>query len=109
MRSNNPPMTDICTLIREVKTPDTTRHYKTSDSGREVFCSVSDGVVRSEFYDAAKAGIRLSATIEVWEQDYEGETIAEYTAEGKNVRYQIQRVYPTGYGTLELSCSEVTR
>lgn len=105
MRSNKPPMTDVCVLLQSMKTYDGGRHYSTEDTGREIFCSVCDGVTRSEFYDALKAGVQLSAVFEVWEDDYAGET--ELCHEGR--RYEIKRSYPTGYGTLELSCTEVTR
>ena len=52
-----------------------------------------------------KAGVKLSATIEVNEGEYEKEQLLEH----EGTRYKVERVYPTGYGTLELSCSEVVR
>ena len=33
----------------------------------------------------------------------------EQLLEHEGTRYKVERVYPTGYGTLELSCSEVVR
>lgn len=105
MRSNKAPMTDVCTLIQSTKKYDSSRHYTEDDKGREIFCSVCDGVNRAEFYDALKAGVQLSAVFEIHEGDYAGET--ELCHAGK--RYEIKRSYPTGYGTLELSCAEVIR
>ena len=42
---------------------------------------------------------------EINEFDYGGQTVLEHDGH----RYSIERTYPTGYGTLELSCAEVTR
>ena len=36
---------------------------------------------------------------------FDGQTVLEHDGH----RYSIERTYPTGYGTLELSCAEVTR
>ena len=105
MRSNNAPFTDVCSLIAVTTEQDSDGYESTTETSREVFCSVCDGVVRSEFYEAYKAGIRLSLTVEIWEDDYQKETILEHDGN----RYQIERTYPSGHGTLELSCSEVVR
>ena len=99
MKSNRTPFTDLCKLIAVKKT------YETEDVPTEVFCSVSQGVGRTEFYEALKAGVRLSLVVEVNEFDYDGQTVLEHDGH----RYSIERTYPTGYGTLELSCAEVTR
>ena len=105
MRSNRAPFTDLCTLIRLEISKDEDGYDSINEIKREIFCSVSDGVSRSEFYEAMKAGVKLSATIEVNDGDYDKEQILEL----EGTRYKIERVYPTGYGTLELSCSEVVR
>ena len=105
MRSNRAPFTDLCTLIRLEISKDEDGYDSINEIKREIFCSVSDGVSRSEFYEAMKAGVKLSATIEVNDGDYDKEQILEH----EGTRYKIERVYPTGYGTLELSCSEVVR
>ena len=70
----------------------------------QVFCSVS-GVVRSEFYEALKAGIEMSISLEVWEDDYNGAAALEYESK----RFKVERSFPTGHGTLQLNCSEVKR
>ena len=105
MRTNKAPMTDICTLVKVTRTYDESRHYTEQRQGKEVFCSVCDGVNRVEYYEALKAGIQLSAAFEVNEGDFEGPT--ELCHGG--VLYKIKRSYPTGYGTLELSCAEAMR
>jgi hypothetical protein len=105
MRTNNTPFSDVCSLIALEKVYDASGHYTTSETAREVFCSISDGVVRTEYYEALKSGVKLSATAEVYADDYASETILEHNG----TRYNIQRIYPTGYGTLELSLTEVIR
>ena len=105
MRANHTPFTDVCSLISVEITKDQDGYDVNKETSREVFCSVAEGVSRSEFYDAYKAGIQLSATFEVFDLDYEKETELEYDG----TRYSIIRTYPTGYGTIELSCSEVVR
>ena len=105
MRSNRAPFTDICTLIALEISKDEDGYDRINEIKREIFCSVSDGVSRSEFYEAMKADVKLSATIEVNDGDYDKEQILDH----EGTRYKIERVYPTGYGTLELSCSEVVR
>ena len=54
---------------------------------------------------AAKAGVRLSATVEIWEDDFEGERKLERDGD----LYEIGRIYPTGRGTLMLYLTEVWR
>ena len=105
MRSNRAPFTDLCTLIALKISKDKDGYDSIDEIKREILCAVSDGVSRSEYYEAMKAGVKLSATIEVNDGDYDKEQILEH----EGTRYKIERVYPTGYGTLELSCSEVVR
>jgi hypothetical protein len=103
MRSNNTPFTDICTLIGIEKSHDADGYAVDIEKKSEVFCSVADGATRSEFYEALRNGIKLSITVEVWQDDYNGQQRIEYNS----IKYRVVRGYPTGHGTLELSCSEV--
>lgn len=105
LRTNRTPFTDLCVLIGERKIYDTGRHYTTEESRTELLCSVTKGVSRSEYYEAYKAGVQLAITVEIYEDDYEGQRLLEIGAN----RYRIERTFPTGYGTIELSCSEVIR
>lgn len=105
MKSNRTPFADVCNLIAVTQITDNTKHYNTEDTATEVFCSVSKGVARAEFYEAMKAGIKLTATFEVYEDDYTGQELLEHN----QTRYRVLRAFPTGYSTLELSCEEVTR
>ena len=52
MRTNNTPFTDICELITTTETIDADGYPSATEEGRQVFCSVCNGVVRSEFYEA---------------------------------------------------------
>lgn len=106
MRTNNTPFTDICTLIAQKKSKGGDGYTDTdAETAREVLCSVCDGVTRSEFYEAYKAGLKLTLTVEIHEGDYNAERLLEH--DGK--RYQIIRTYPSGYGTMECTCAEVVR
>lgn len=104
-KSNRTPFTDVCGLVKVATTEDADGYETNTESKRDVFCSVAAGVVRAEFYEAYKAGIELSMTVELWEDDYEADTLLDH--DGK--RYRIVRAYPTGHGTLQLTCAEVKR
>lgn len=103
MKTNRAPFSDICELISVSTAKDADGYDIRTETEREVFCSISAGVSRTEMYEALKAGIKLSATAEVWEADYNRAELLEY----EGIRYRIVRCYPSGYGTLELSLEEV--
>lgn len=105
MKTNRTPFTDECKLITQVKTPDGKGHYTTTETETELLCSVSAGVARMEFYEAYKAGVALSGTVEISEENYSKQRLLELDG----VRYDILRVWPTGHGTLELTIAEVVR
>ena len=71
----------------------------------EVKCDSGNGVTRTEFYEAYKAGLELSAAFEMWACDYEGQKVIEH----RGKRYKVERAFPTGDGALQLNCSEVKR
>lgn len=99
------PFNDVCTLIKIVKVYDASNHAIASEERQDIFCSFSNGVVRTEFYEAYKAGIKLTATVEIWKADYAEQSILEYG----DKRFNIVRIFPTDSDTLELSCEEVIR
>lgn len=103
MRSNRIPFTDICQLVAVSNLRDADGYSTVRETARQVFCSIIAGVSRAEMYEALKAGIKLSATAEIWEDDYNHESQLEHDG----VRYKIIRCYPTGNGTLELALEEV--
>lgn len=102
MKSNRTAFCDLCSLIAVTETEDADGYTLKAETPAEVFCSITSGVARSEMYEALKAGIKLSGTAEVWEDDFSGQTVLEH----EGVRYNIVRAYPTGRGTLELSLSQ---
>ena len=71
----------------------------------EVKCDSGNGVTRTEFYEAYKAGLELSAAFEMWACDYDGQKVIEH----RGKRYKVERAFPTGDGALQLNCSEVKR
>lgn len=103
--TNRTPWTDVCELISTVSVSDTEGYETTTETAREIFCTFSQGASRAEYYEAMKAGVRISATVEIWEDDFQGERLLEH----EGVRYEIGRVFPTGRGTLEMSLTEVWR
>lgn len=105
-QTNKTPFTDLCLLISKTETRgDDGFTDEETPTTREVICSVNKGVIRQEFYEAYKAGIRLTLTVELNEGDYENEQLLRYDTKD----YHVVRVYPTGHGTLELACEEVMR
>lgn len=103
MKSNRTPFSDVCELVATAKTKDADGYDVITETKTQVFCSVNIGVVRSEFYEALKAGIKASITVEIWEDDYNSAALIDFNSK----RYKVERTYPTGHGTLELTCSEV--
>ena len=106
-KSNRTPFTDRVTLVAENVTGRDADGYDImgTPTEREIFCGFSEGVSRAEYYEGMKAGVRLSATAEIWEDDYQGERRLEHGSR----KYQIGRVWPTGRGTLQLYLTEVWR
>ena len=64
---------------------------------RTVFCRESN-IGRREFFDAEANGIKAECKLNVWYQEYKGETIAEYGVDksGKAKRYKIYRTHKVG-------------
>lgn len=105
MRTNKTPFTDVCELITMSKITDDDGYDTITETKSEVFCSVRNGVVRDEYYKAMQANTQLSITIEIWEDDFNGAVFLDF----EDKRYEIGRVFPSGYGTIEMVCSEVKR
>lgn len=105
MRTNRTPFCDAVCMVSAAKNEDASGHYTKELKGKTILCSVCDGVGWTEYYNAAKAGIQLDITVELWPEDYNGEKHLCY--DGK--LYDIKRTFPSGHGTLFLSCAEVER
>lgn len=105
MKSNRTPFSDVCELLTTETVIDADGYETQTEIAVQVFCSVNTGVVRSEYYEAMKAGLQLSVTIEIWEEEYNGAQHIRF--DGK--KYKVGRTFPTGHGTIEITCSEVKR
>ena len=96
---------DTISLVNVVKTTDADGYDTTTETLTTVMCDSGNGVTRSEFYEAMKAGIRLTAACEMWACDYDGQKVIEHN--GK--RYNVERAFPLGDGAVQLNCSEIKR
>ena len=94
---------DTISLVSMTKITDTDGYETTTETLTEVMCDSGNGVTRSEFYEAMKAGIKLTAVFEMWACDYGGQEHIEHN--GK--RYKVERAFPFGDGAVQLNCSEV--
>ena len=103
--TNRTPWTDFIDLIAVTETQDAAGYKHRTEESREVCVTFYDGVSRAEYYDGMKAGVLVTAAVEIWEEDFEKER--ELEADG--VRYRIGRVRPTGRGTLMLYLEEIVR
>ena len=98
-------LNDTISLVSMTKTTDTDGYETTTETLTEVMCDSGNGVTRSEFYEAMKAGIKLTAAFEIWACDYGGQEYIEHN--GK--RYKVERAFPLGDGAIQLNCSEIKR
>lgn len=107
LQTNRTPFSDVLTLIKTTDKRDEDGYLvgTVPAESREVFCSFTVGASRAEFYEAAKAGMRITATVEIWEDDYGGEKRVSIS----DADYKVERVWPSGAGTLFLYLSEVIR
>lgn len=72
----------------------------------EIF-AVIKGVKRSEFYSAMSAGLKPEITFEIFEPEYRGQKIVEYTDVcGELHRLSVIRSYPVKGERLELICTD---
>ena len=72
---------------------------RNTEIGRDVIAEIG-GATQSEFYKAASAGMKPTATFRIPAADYAGERLL--TCEGK--RYRIIRTFPPSARKIELTC-----
>ena len=96
---------DTISLVNAIKTTDADGYDTTTETLTDVMCDSGNGVTRSEFYEAMKAGIKLTAAFEMWACDYGGQEYIEHN--GKC--YKVERAFPLGDGAVQLNCSETKR
>lgn len=78
---------------------------KTPTAPRTVTAIFTRGVDSEAFTQGDKQGMRLTATVEIWEGDYQGETLVSYFG----VDYEVRKTRTTGRGTVLLDLEEVWR
>ena len=96
---------DAISLVSMTRTTDTDGYETTTETLTEVMCDSGNGVTRSEFYEAMKAGVELTAAFEMWACDYDGQKVIEH----RSKRYKVERAFPIGDGVVQLNCSEIKR
>lgn len=96
---------DTISLVNVIKTTDADGFNTITETLTTVKCDSGNGVTRSEFYEAMKAGIKLTAAFEMWACDYGGQEYIEHNG----TRYKVERAYPLAGGEIQLNCSEVVR
>ena len=96
---------DVITLVNITRTDNEDGYSTAVETFTTVKCDSGKGVTRSEFYEAMKAGLKLSATFEMWACDYGGQEYIKH--DGK--RYKVERAYPLDDGEMQLNCSEIVR
>lgn len=96
-------LNDTIKLIDVTVTKDADGYEVINETLAEVKCASGNGITRAEFYEAYKAGLKLSAAFELWGCDYSGQKEIEH--HGK--RYKVERAFPLTDGAVQLNCSEV--
>lgn len=96
---------DTISLVSKTKTTDPDGYETTTETLTTVKCDSGNGVTRSEFYEAMKAGIKLTSVFEMWACDYGGQSLIEHNG----TRYKVERTYPLADGGIQLNCSEIVR
>lgn len=71
---------------------------RTKDIVRNLIFCTEKSVGQKEFYDADSRGLKAEYQLEIWAQDYNGETTAEYGVDenGKAKQYKIYRTFKKG-------------
>lgn len=98
-------LSDVISLVDYVVTEDADGYETTVEHLTEVKCDSGNGVTRTEFYEAMKAGMELTAAFEMWACDYGGQKVIEH----RGKRYKVERSFPLSDGAVQINCSEVKR
>ena len=96
-------LNDTIKLVDVVVTKDADGYEVTTETLTEVKCASGNGITRTEFYEAYKAGLKLSAAFEMWGCDYGGQKEIEHHSK----RYKVERAFPLADGVVQINCSEV--
>ncbi len=94
---------EIAYLISSISKGRDENNYEITEEIRKEIFVEEKGTTRSEFYQAARADMKISKTLVTSQWDYSGETEIEH--DGK--RYTIIKSFPVSGERIELSCSEM--
>ena len=97
---------DSVQLIPVTATKDAEGYDITTEGTPRTVTAIFARGVDGELYSSGdKAGMRQTATVEIWTGDYQGETLVRYGGED----YKVQKMRNTGRGTVLLDLEEVWR
>lgn len=96
---------EVLTLINQVHTKKENGFEETTETKTDIFCNWRDGVGFDEFYTSRKAGLKASASAEVFFAEYEGQEFVEF----KGQRYSVIRAYQNHPDYKILVLQEVVR
>lgn len=97
-------MNDVIVLISQKAIQDDVGNFEISEIENEIFCKIKSSS-RSEFFEAAKEGFKAEIKAEIWEQEYNGETVARIG----NKTFNIYRTYKVNEYKRELYLSEMKK
>lgn len=87
------------TLINQTYTEDEIGNQIPVENETVVLCGLKS-IGRTEFYNAAVAGLKPELIFVVHGYEYNGQTKVEF----EGVRYKVIRTYSTGFEEVELTC-----
>lgn len=97
---------DSVELIPETATKDAEGYDITAEGTPRTVTAIFARGIDVELYSSGdKAGMRQTATVEIWTGDYQGETLVRYDG----ADYKVQKLRNTGRGTVLLELEEVWR
>ena len=88
---------DVVTLVSVTRSQNDYGVWVTSETERDVFCSV-DSVTRGEFFEGGRAGFKPEYRITMFYVDYEDEDTVIYNGKA----YGVYRTYKAKTDTIEL-------
>lgn len=95
-----PSLDDVCTLVAlQTQKDDLGQPVKTGEIGRQIFCARTS-VSRAEFAAAGQQGLRPDVELLVDSDEYDAETIVDYSG----TRFTVYRNYLRPDGLTELYC-----
>lgn len=100
------PWSDVCYLLAPDPETDAEGYNVPERMPRRmVYCTFVEGVSKSEFYQADKAGLQANASVELWTADYNGEDLVLFAGR----YFRVIRAFQSGFDYKTLILSEVIR